>query len=170
MNPSRPPRVSFFIPMSYDSNPISILNGTINHVFSVRRVCLENVSLLTDEFQLGHHSHSPRSSMHSSRSKIFTKCSNLTTYSIPFDLSNFNLLFSGLHLYLPMLTEHVILSAKDKRQRKKKKKCDRQRSRRRGRWEKRRRWTCPYSLPLCPASRKLCSNSQKWIRWLKYTI
>ena len=30
---------------------------------------MEDVSLLTDEFQLGHHSHSPRSSMHSSRSK-----------------------------------------------------------------------------------------------------
>merc|ERR1719210_1107576 len=34
---------------------------------TVRRVTLEDVSLLTDEFQLGDHTHSPRSSMHSSR-------------------------------------------------------------------------------------------------------
>ena len=86
------------------------------------------------------------------------------------DLSSFKLVFSGLRLYLPMLTEHETLSAKDKRRRKKRKKCDRQKSRRRGRWEKRRRWTCPYSLPLCPASKKLCSNSQKWIRWTKCPI
>ena len=37
--------------------------------WAVRRVCLEDVSLLTDEFQLGHQSQSPRSSMHSSRLK-----------------------------------------------------------------------------------------------------
>lgn len=103
-------------------------------LLAVRRVCLEDVSLLTDEFQLGHHSHSPRSSMHSSRSKTSGHISSiLTTYSIPFDLSNSKLVFSGQRLYLQMLTEHVILSAKDKRRRKKKKKCNRQRSRRRGR-------------------------------------
>ena len=53
---------------------------------SVRRVCLEDVSLLTDEFQLGHHSHSPRSSMHSSRSKTSGHISSILKTSIPFDL------------------------------------------------------------------------------------
>ena len=52
---------------NFPPDPIHVVFTPKLLFWSVRRVTLEDVSLLTDEFQLGDHPHSPRSSMHSSR-------------------------------------------------------------------------------------------------------
>ena len=57
---------------------------------------MEDVSLLTDEFQLGDHPHSPRSSMHSSRSK---EIQNLMAQSPVFTQFLLTCCTLQLHLY-----------------------------------------------------------------------